>query len=279
MRSNFNGRRSGNDPTPLSQIVAEQFTAMRPAYTDIANSGVVVHLLKSTRNLHYLLTLPKTLTDSERNEIKLFITRTPCPAALPADIQAANRQKNLILLLVESLNAELIGMQAAGHKVTPTLYSLIHLPGTISALNVITQVRDGGSGDGQLLINTGLHPLPRFSTFVTCGDRVQFPSIALTLKSRTSAVFFGDNSKPWNERNSFANQCFDEIFDNGSYPAHGIGGDGAVMRFALRRLTHMPRPFFAEILTVSMHTPFHDPKAPPPPASHDGLTPTPPTLP
>lgn len=70
-----------------------------------------------------------------------------------------NRDKNLILIVVESLNTHAVNAEINGRAVMPNLKELIDREGTISNLNIITQVKDGSSGDGQLIINTGLLPI------------------------------------------------------------------------------------------------------------------------
>lgn len=257
IRSSMRGARDAKISFSISSDLATRYLCLSDAYADIMNNGVVVHLLKSIRNFHLIYTLPKTLDDKERGMIETFMTNTP-PSSTSATF-SHNSRKNLILIVVESLNAEVIGMRIEGREVTPTLNRLLSSPGTIAALNVATQVREGMSGDGQLIINTGLHPLPRYSTFMTCGDNVQFPSIVRSLPTHRSVAFFGDDSRVWNERASFQSLGFPTIFDNRSYPpaSHG-GGDAAVFGFAANYLKSLPTPFFAEILTVSMHLPFDD---------------------
>ncbi|MDE6037290.1 MAG: hypothetical protein K2G05_03410, partial [Duncaniella sp.] len=72
-----------------------------------------------------------------------FIASSPSPAVTLAD----NRDENLIMILVESLNADYIGRNADHGDITPTLSSLLAAEGTISNLNIITQTGEGGSSD------------------------------------------------------------------------------------------------------------------------------------
>lgn len=234
------------------------------ATTEIYTIGAPMYVIKTLYKAPKLLNMHKKLSDAEIRSINQFISQTPIQQSLCDSLESLNSGKNLVLFIVESLNSNVIGLTVNGHELTPTLNSLVHQPGTISALNIRPQVGAGGSGDGQLLINTGLHPVPSISTYNYYGNINSFPSIARTLQGYSNAAIFADNGQIWNETNSSINQGFQHVYAQPDYQpmVNKYGADGALMRFGLQTIDRMRKPWFVEMLTSSMHTPFDDPDVP-----------------
>ena len=86
---------------------------------------------------------------------------------------------------MESLNAVVVNMHVNGRPLTPVLNRLLEAEGTISCLNVISQVKDGGSSDGQMIYNTGLLPIKNGSAAMLFGSN-DYPSLISTLKPASS---------------------------------------------------------------------------------------------
>lgn len=261
IRSIANWMEDSDMRVSLREIFENSYIKLRPADEEVSDNGVVVYLIKAGLNLNSLFQISRTLLPEEKEAIARFNLPVIGSVSLSDSLKRENGGKNLILILVESLNSEVIGLKFGVRELTPCLNDLILQPGTISALEVECQIKEGVSGDGQLLANTGLHPFSRYSTFMLCGDSVQFPSLLRALPGRESVVVFGDDSRTWNERNSFMNMGFKRIIDNRSYQekVRRQGGDGAAFETALEQIRGMKQPFFAEILTISTHAPFKDP--------------------
>lgn len=230
---------------------------------DMSINGWTVGTVKSLIFSIQLLNVHKHLSENDIKDIQSFIKNSP-KFELSDSLRSDNRQKNVILIVVESLNSEVIGMQIDGNPVAPTLQSLIEADGTVSALDVVTQVRTGGSGDGQLIVNTGLLPLPLFSTALSLGTTNSFFALPESLGRNMNLVIFGDNASSWNERNSFSSYGFEEILCNKDYQKRfpGRSDDDALLQFAAQNLSRLKQPFFLELLTVSMHVPFQDDNIP-----------------
>ncbi|MBD5343027.1 MAG: LTA synthase family protein [Bacteroides sp.] len=227
---------------------------------DLTNNGPIVHFLKSCGDALKILSIKKELTEGDKAAIENFISSTPPFPAIADSIIARNREKNIIFIIVESLNGNAIFRQIQSRPVAPTLSALVNSEGTVSALNMVTQVRAGGSGDGQLIANTGLHPLSIFSTSIALGSSNAFPSLPRILGKEDNAVIFTDDAKSWNEFQTFTSFGFAPVYSRLDYPElidlHG--GDGAMFNFASAIIPRLRQPFFLELLTASMHTPFND---------------------
>lgn len=69
-----------------------------------------------------------------------------------ANCDSVHSKKNLILILVESMQSWPINMTVKGTEVTPYINQLVKLSGSQYFSKVIPQVKDGRSSDAQLLI-------------------------------------------------------------------------------------------------------------------------------
>lgn len=77
--------------------------------------------------------------------------------------------RNLILIVVESMNSWLLNRTVNGVEIMPRLNRLLSEEGTFSALHLIPQVKDGRSSDSHLIFNTGLLPAKVGATAVLYG--------------------------------------------------------------------------------------------------------------
>lgn len=247
-----------------------QATYMRLVNTNAVQShsirinGFVAHYIASAMYAYELLTINRELSDEEVDKINSFITGSNFNHALPDSLRQANSAKNVILIVVESLNSSVIDAECNGKPIAPTLKALNSSDMVVSALDVETQIRNGGSGDGQLMANTGIHPLPRFSTSILVGSKNIFPSLPRMLKRKSNLVIFADPNLSWNENGTFNNFGFDRVLCNLDYTEelHKLGSDAAMFQVADSLLPTLPEPFFLELLTTSMHIPFDDPEIP-----------------
>lgn len=245
-------------------------TSFRLAHANISpidsmrQNGILAHFVYSTIYLYDVLTVNHKLSDNENAAITDFINSSKFPAALPDSVKEANARKNVILIVVESLNSSVINAEVAGRKVVPTLAGLASAESSVSALDVKTEVRQGGSGDGQLILNTGLLPLHRFSTSILLGSKNTFPSLARMLNRKSSLVIFADANQSWNETGTFNNLGFNRNMCNKEYQdlLHRLGSDAAMFAMADSMIATLKEPFFLELLTTSMHIPFDDPEVP-----------------
>lgn len=201
------------------------------------------------------------------DEEDLFIERTIGEGSTMSGIVSKNEQKNLIFIIVESLNADMIRINYGGRSVTPVIDSLLADSTTFAALNVRVQVGAGGSSDGQMIYNTGLLPVFGNSTAMTYGGNRTFPSLAKSLPVADAQEFIVEGGEVWNHFVTSAAYGYSSLNDSHSIAALGIdvtetGQDRAVFEMALRLMPGMRQPFLAEIVTLSMHYPFIDEGAP-----------------
>ena len=246
---------TGEHTYTIRDAIAYKFKVLSTRLASWKSNGLVCYTIGQ------LLHLPDyngiRLSAEEENMIKRHIGVNVC-----TDTICGNKGKNLILIIVESLNADVVNMHVKGRPLTPVLNRLLEAEGTISCLNVISQVKDGGSSDGQMIYNTGLLPIKNGSAAMLFGSN-DYPSLISTLKPASSMEIIAENGNIWNHRTTSTSFGYDRLEEEvtrrvSSMAGNTQGNDAAVFRFAVDRIDDMPEPFIMEITTLSMHSPFQD---------------------
>lgn len=219
-------------------------------------NGPLLFFCRSAGNLYTLLNKDIKLDEEDILGIERYLASLPSLRINGENEE--NSDKNVILIVVESLNSEEIFHTVDGRDIAPTLKGLVQDSLSFSALNIVSQIRNGGSGDGQLIINTGLLPTSIFSTSTVYGSHTLFPSLPKSLGRKSNCAIFGDDGKVWNEIETFKRFGFEKVFTNSDYSSLAAknGADGGLFVMADSIITDLPQPFFLELLTVSMHVPF-----------------------
>lgn len=250
-------QKSGYPDIPFSTVIANRFGRDSAQFGMWRNNGFCGFII--TQMINYPHKEPIALDSGSRRSLQNFIDMKS-DEACDSTVLTDNHGKNLIFIIVESLNAWTIGKRYGEHLLTPVLSSLIGSPGCVSSVSMLPQINDGGSSDGQLIYNTGLLPLINGVAAQTYADNV-FPSLNSMLRHASSAEFIVENARVYNHRRTSTAFGYDNIHDEDSLLAASldpadIGYDEAVLSYAFDRISKMPQPFLAEITTLSMHYPF-----------------------
>ena len=204
--------------------------------------------------------LPESeLTNDERANITHYFdtypqyTDTLCPE---------NKQKNLVLIIVESLNSWVIGKRFCDEEVTPCLNRIVNDSNSITALHVLPQVKDGRSSDGQFMFNTGLLPLRSGAVTTRYGD-VDYCSIVKALKQRGyRAVNMAlDKTNYWNQDGISVAYGYDEFINRQENEVHYNGNvpDSVLMTWAAEKIKAEKSPFIYQLVTITSHMPYDKP--------------------
>ena len=154
---------------------------------------------------------------------------------------------NTVLVLFESLEEQVIGLQVNGEEVTPTLNRLIANPHT-GHYALQAQVKEGKSSDAQLIIFTGLLPIYNGATSMRYAQNA-YPSWVRYSQAATKRLFDAYPEYMWNQQMNAQAYGFDSI-----YAANMSDRD----LFAHTRQTVLdaPRPFIVTAVTMASHSPF-----------------------
>lgn len=227
----------------------------RDTYT---SNGLLCHLYLMVKSYAASRNISRNLTESEIAEVNTFILNKP---SLPADsIFAANKHKNIVFVIVESLNSEVIGRRTANREITPVMNALISSEGSVSALNVIPQIRDGGSSDGQMIYNTGLLPLKGAVTSFAALPHNDYVTLLNQFDRKENIAVFADDGTSWYQTDGYKKYGFNTIYTKNDFRSRAElqGCDGAMFSFAFDRIKELKQPFFVQLVSISMHIPFKD---------------------
>lgn len=168
---------------------------------------------------------------------------------------------NLVYIIVESLNADMVGKEIGGVKIMPVLDSLARKEGSVVFDNVVSQIKASSSSDGHLLLMTGLLPPDKAAYSIMYGSHNKFPSLADVFPNHHKYLLLADEGVCWNEGNTLRNFGLGEpltIQDRPAYPVEEFGRDGAMFRQAIKMADTIRQPFFMTLMTISMHIPFKE---------------------
>lgn len=209
--------------------------------------------------LHYLsdFSPERELTQDELDEIKTYLNEKP----LYVDSKCDSIGKNLIFVVVESLNSWVLDYEIDGHEIAPTLNGIFNDTTHFAVRNVVPQVCNGRSSDAHFMYNTGLLPSLDAVTAVDFGD-VEYPSLAKALHKEGYYAFevIGDNVRFGNQEITRRSYGFDAIYDKDDCGCGEVGildADSLVLEYALDKIISTPMPFYAMVVTLSMHMPYN----------------------
>ena len=168
---------------------------------------------------------------------------------------------NVILLVVESMESFPIGKSIAGEVITPNLNAFLKSDSCFYASHVVPQVKEGRSSDAQLMINSGLLPL---NSGAACfrNPRNDYHTLAKAMKTKgySTTTLLGGNASFWNQGVFNKVLGYDRLIsiDQFRYDETYEFGltDSSFMAQSIEHLVQLPKPFFAQMITLSSHAPF-----------------------
>ena len=180
-----------------------------------------------------------SLSESEFAEIEPFINedRQPVP------------RRGLILILVESLESWTLEKDIDGINATPNLRTFLSQEHILYCDKIKSQTVKGNSGDGQMIVNSGLLPIQDGVACIHYGDNT-YPNLGHFYQSST---MINPWPKIWNQ---------DEMCEKYGYKREieFTGKDNQVADSTIAYLDTVPPMSMAMVITVSTHAPFETPK-------------------
>lgn len=175
------------------------------------------------------------------NEARVGITSSQADLSIPS----------IILIIVESLENWPIEQKVAEVCVTPFLSELVNRENVVYYSRITSQTLKGNSGDGQMIINTGLLPISNGVACQLYGNN-EYPNIA-HLYNNNSLV----NPWPhiWNQDTMTVRYGYYQMIE--PKEVSDKWEDKDVFNAAYKSILSMPQPFLTTIITVSSHTPFY----------------------
>ena len=206
---------------------------------------------------------PYELTDEEKTKINEYYNWKN--EDLPDNEYAGlSKDKNLIVIQVESLESFILGKEINGKKITPVMDTIIN--NGLYFPNIYEQVNEGTSSDSDLMVNTSMLPLRRGCTFFRYPNAT-YNSLPIILRNEgyTSNSIHPDKGSFWNYSNALNGGIdFDKFSDYFSFKVEeqiGMGiSDRSYFEQVVPMLKNLKEPFFAHTITLTNHGPFDIPE-------------------
>ncbi|MEW4228641.1 LTA synthase family protein [Priestia megaterium] len=177
------------------------------------------------------------------------------------------KQKNVIVIQMESLQNIIINQKIDGQEITPNLNKLIeesyYFP------RVYQQIGAGNTSDAEFQMNTSLYPAGNQAISKMYANR-QFPSLPRLLQHNEykTMTFHADDVTYWNRIQLYPALGFEKYYDKSYFKDRDkVGAYGAsdevLYEDSLKVLEGMHnknQKFYAHIISLTSHTPFELPE-------------------
>lgn len=205
---------------------------------------------------------PYKISSEDKAEIQAWIDARN-EKLPPNSYKGIYKNKNLLVLQVESLENFVIGKSIDGQEITPTLNKL--LSNSIYFDNFYAQINEGTSSDADLLLNTSVFPVRKGSTFFRFPYTTYntLPKI-LEKQGYSTKAIHPDNGEYWNWMEALDNMGFQQCIDSKSFIMDEIIflglSDGSFLRQVKDTVINQKAPFYNFMTTLTSHSPFEMPE-------------------
>lgn len=176
------------------------------------------------------------------------------------------KDRNLIVVQMESLQNFVINLNYNGQEVTPNLNAFIKDKSSIYFDEYFQLIGRGNTSDAEFITNNSLHPSSEEPTYNQY-EKNTFYGLPWILRDNgyTSWAFHGFEKEFWNRNNAYVNQGFqrfisEEDFEYEEKIVFGIS-DREFYEQTLEYLKEMDEidenPFYSFVVTLSCHTPYN----------------------
>ncbi|WP_242035302.1 LTA synthase family protein [Mesobacillus harenae] len=170
--------------------------------------------------------------------------------------------KNIIVISMESTQNFVIGETVNGQEITPFLNEFIKESYYFDEF--YHQTGQGKTSDSEFLLDNSLYPLGRGAVFFTHSGN-KYMSLAAKLKENFyyTANLHANNKSFWNRDVVYKNFGYDRFYSMTDYEItdeNSVGWgmkDAEFFKQSIDHLKEMPKPFYAKLITLTNHFPFH----------------------
>ncbi len=174
------------------------------------------------------------------------------------------KDRNVIVVSMESLQSFVINNDMNGEVVTPFLNSLTKDKDTYYFSDFYHQTGLGKTSDSEFVFENSLFGLGSGAVFFTHGENT-YNSLSESLGENGyfTSVLHPNNKSFWNRDRMYQSLNIDKFYDVDSYT---IGEGEAVnwgmkdipfMKQSAQHMAEMPQPFYSRMITLTNHYPFY----------------------
>ncbi|WP_019242557.1 MULTISPECIES: LTA synthase family protein [Bacillus] len=180
------------------------------------------------------------------------------------EMKGIAKDKNLIVISLESLQNFVINNTLNGEEITPFLNSLIK--DSFYFDNFYHQVGQGKTSDSEFLLENSLYPLSRGAVFFTNAEN-ELTTLAETLRDNgySTAALHANGKSFWNRDVMYESIGYDRFYNIDDYEVNDENSVGwglkdkdffAQSREHLKELQSKGTPFYAKFITLTNHHPY-----------------------
>ncbi|WP_337103547.1 LTA synthase family protein [Paenibacillus sp. YIM B09110] len=179
----------------------------------------------------------------------------------------AAKGKNVIILQMESFQNFLIGAKIDGQEITPNLNKLVSEEFHYN--HFYTMVGSGTTSDAEYVVNTSLY-VPQHEAATEHNVDKALPSLPKLLHANgyTTATFHTNKVEFWNRTELYKALGWDRYYDQAFFgdEDHVAFGSSDEVLYAktideLVKMDKEEQPFYAQVISMSAHHPYHIPES------------------
>jgi lipoteichoic acid synthase len=188
------------------------------------------------------------------------------PSTLNEDIQLRGiaKDKNLIIVQLESVQNFLLNKRIKGVEITPNLNHFINE--SLYFPNFYTQVGKGNTSDAEFLVNTSIYAIGNepMSSATNGKDLTSLPR-KLKEAGYYTATFHANDISFWSRKEMYETLGFEQYFDQDffgkeDFIAYGVSDEILYKKTVEKLLEQRDRKFYAHIIALSSHYPYNLPE-------------------
>ncbi|WP_037287956.1 LTA synthase family protein [Saccharibacillus sacchari] len=194
------------------------------------------------------------------------LTGTDRAMASTSELSGVDKSKNLLIIQMESLQNFVIGLKVDGREVTPNLNRLIQ--DSTYFPNFYTNAGAGTTSDAEFVVNTSFYAPSDGAATSSAYMNKNLPGLPRLLheKGYDKATFHTNTVKFWNRDRLYPALGFDRYYDQAFYGSDDYIAFGASDErlydktlLELKRMNENEQPFYAMVISMSAHHPYHLP--------------------
>ncbi len=176
------------------------------------------------------------------------------------------KDKNLIIIQMESLQSFLVGLNIDGQEIMPNFSKLVNENHYFN--HFYQQVGQGNTSDAEYVVNTSLYIPARGAATQVYADK-ELPSLPKLLNQHgyDTATFHTNVVDFWNRKELYKAIGFDRYYDQeyfGDEQAIFFGAPDEILykktMLELIRMHKQERPFYAQVISMTAHHPYTIPE-------------------
>lgn len=254
----------------IEKLKSECYYRATPPVAYTLPVSILADLMESTRPVNDAEKADARSWLAEHYNLQKSFAEIDTAAVDTTAMAVVSPKRNLVLIIVESLEGWPLGRKVEGKEITPNLNRLTSdTARTWMCRRVLSQVGPGRSVDGQLLMTAGMYPMNDYVYSMRFADR-SYPHLSQVLRNDRGAKSYllgGDRATTWNQGAVALQFGFDEVkfrenWDSSESFGHPRNpSDGSLLRqiedkMKAGKIWPVGETAMVEIITYSSHFPF-----------------------